>query len=106
MPLKKIDLIVDNVLVEIKKHMDMDTFILAEKIIENSIRMVLINLDKKFKSQVELECAIKKVQGNMINFIALVVMQLKAFGNGENCGPFIELCEQLLLNNPSREIDA
>jgi hypothetical protein len=61
--------------------------------------MVLHNVALRYENEHEYLDAVNRIEGNVVNFIALVVLQLHSFGNGVNDGPFIELFHQLLKQN-------
>lgn len=83
----------------IKKDMDEETFKMSEELIKISVRIVVFNIAKKYENQLAFESALNNVMGNVVNFIALVIMQLKDFGGGKNEGPFVDLFERLLNRN-------
>ena len=91
------DVVLNRIISKVKENMDAEMFGMSEELINLSIKMVVVNIAKKYESQVAFEDALNRVMGNVVNFVALVVMQLQHFGDGKNEGPFVELFDQLLL---------
>lgn len=78
-----------------REHMDSFTTECVQRIIHDSMELVIHNLTEQYDAQ-ELPFIINKINGNLVNFMGLTVSQLVAFGTGHNDGPFIRLVDELL----------
>lgn len=80
----------------VRRQMNAHTFGMSKQLIEISIKMVLHNVANKYEDELEYLDALDRIMGNVVNFVALVVLQLYEFGEGTNEGPFINMFEELL----------
>jgi len=80
----------------IREQVDGATFSMSKQLIDMSIKMVLHNVAKKYENEMEYLDALERIMGNVVNFVALVVLQLHEFGKGTNEGPFIDIFQELL----------
>ena len=87
----------------IREQVDATTFSMSKQLIDTSIRMVLHNVANKYENEMEYLDALDRIMGNVVNFVALVVLQLHEFGKGTNEGPFINMFEELLERNAVKQ---
>lgn len=83
----------------VRKQVDTQTFSMSEQLIDTALKMVLHNVANKYQDEHEYLDALDRIMGNVVNFVALVVLQLHEFGKGTNEGPFINMFEELLARN-------
>ena len=83
----------------VRQQVDAQTFAMSESLIDTALRIVIHNVAKRYQNEHEYLDALQRIQGNLVNFVALVVLQLHEFGKGTNEGPFIDLFEELLNKN-------